>query len=889
MTNYFDFDLLIERAGDKYKARVLNSPAGQAAIEFGLPYSEMELENFLLKIGRPRRSTRSTASSEVATTKAFGDRLFRALFNEAVHNCFHRSLDEAKRQKAGLRLRLRLAEVPELANVPWEYLYYNSTFDRFLSLSTDTPIVRYIDLPEPTRPLAVQPPIRILTMLSSPYNLTKLDVEQEWDKLNQALQPLMKRGLVKLERLEKASMGALQRHLRRDEYHIFHYIGHGDFDAQAQDGVLILEDESKQGQRVSGHNLGMLLHDEHTLGLVLLNACEGARHSTTDPFAGTAQSLVRQGIPAVIAMQFEVTDQAAITLSQVFYETLAEGHPIDYALAEARKAMFAECNNVEWGTPVLYMRSPDGRIFDLPQPAKIEPVPMKQARVFLSYKREVMPDEPLAVQLHHALRQKHDVFIDQEMLVGTPWAERIEAELKRSDFLVVLLSPRSVNSEMVKAEIETAHRLAREQNGRPQILPVRLNYREPFPYPINAYLDHINWASWQEEKDTAPLVDELLQAIAGGSLRLDQKAKIEFLRASSAQPESEPRPSAQPSFRLVKPDKLEMPEGTMDPDSKFYVERDGDSTALSAIARQGVTITIKAPRQMGKSSLLIRIMQAAQTGNKRVVFLDFQLFDKSTLGNADRFFRQFCAFLTDELGMEDRTEDHWQSPLGNAQRTTRYFERYLLKELGGPLVLAMDEVESIFDTEFRSDFFAMLRNWHNSRATKPIWKQLDLALVTSTEPYQLVENLNQSPFNVGEVIDLPDFTPEQVADLNNRHGSPLNTDYLSRLMTLLSGHPYLTRRALYLLASGRMKVAELFDKSTDDKGPFGDHLRYHLFRLYGKDDLISAMRQVMRNNKCPDERIFFRLRGAGLVRREQGKELPRCQLYADYFKEHLNG
>jgi hypothetical protein len=211
-----------------------------------------------------------------------------------------------------------------------------------------------------------------------------------------------------------------------------------------------------------------------------------------------------------------------------------------------------------------------------------------------------------------------------------------------------------------------------------------------------------------------------------------------------------------------------------------------------------------------------------------------------------------------------------------------------LKELAGPLVLAMDEVESIFDTDFRSDFFAMLRNWHNSRATKPIWKQLDLTLVTSTEPYQLVENLNQSPFNVGEVIDLADFTPEQVADLNRRHGSPLTSGEVQRLMTLVCGQPYLTRRALYLVASKRLSTAELFAKATDDRGPFGDHLRYHLFRLYGKEDLIQGLRQVIRKNTCPDERIFFRLRGAGLVRRERKADLPRCQLYADYFREHLN-
>ena len=110
-------------------------------------------------------------------------------------------------------------------------------------------------------------------------------------------------------------------------------------------------------------------------------------------------------------------------------------------------------------------------------------------------------------------------------------------------------------------------------------------------------------------------------------------------------------------------------------------------------------------------------------------------------------------------------------------------------------------METIFETAFRDDFFGMLRSWHNSRAT-PIWRQLDLVLVTSTEPYQLMGNLNQSPFNVGTQIELMDFTPEQVADLNHRHGSPLHPDQIPECMTLFGGQPYLVRRALYLVASG---------------------------------------------------------------------------------------
>jgi hypothetical protein len=373
-----------------------------------------------------------------------------------------------------------------------------------------------------------------------------------------------------------------------------------------------------------------------------------------------------------------------------------------------------------------------------------------------------------------------------------------------------------------------------------------------------------------------------MQAISGSELPINGvQAKANLIRVSEPSSMPQPLPQAQPLS-------LEMPEGTMETESWFYVERKSDGVAQAAIERQGVTITIKGPRQMGKSSLLIRTIAAAAKSGKRVVFLDFQLVDKASLTNADLFFRQFCSWVTDELGLDDKVEEYWKSPLGNSQRCTRYVSRYLLKELGGPLVLAMDEVESIFDTDFRSDFFSMLRSWHNNRATVPAWKQLDLALVTSTEPYQLIDNLNQSPFNVGEVIELTDFAHDQVADLNDRHGSPFSHDQQEQLKALLSGHPYLVRRALYLVSSGRLSASELFDSATDERGPFGDHLRYHLFRLHDKEELVNGLRKVIASSSCPDEHIFFRLRGAGLVRRDGHAVVPRCRLYAEYFKEHLH-
>jgi CHAT domain-containing protein len=128
---------------------------------------------------------------------------------------------------------------------------------------------------------------------------------------------------------------------------------------------LLLEDEARRGVCVNGQRLGILLNDHHSLRLAILNACDGARTSRHNHFAGAAQSLVQKGIPAVIAMQFGITDKAAILFAQQFYRMLAEGRPLDTALAETRKTIFTEGHELEWGTPVLYMRSPQGRLFDI--------------------------------------------------------------------------------------------------------------------------------------------------------------------------------------------------------------------------------------------------------------------------------------------------------------------------------------------------------------------------------------------------------------------------------------------------------------------------------------------------------------------------------------------
>jgi hypothetical protein len=282
----------------------------------------------------------------------------------------------------------------------------------------------------------------------------------------------------------------------------------------------------------------------------------------------------------------------------------------------------------------------------------------------------------------------------------------------------------------------------------------------------------------------------------------------------------------------------------------------------------GVTITIKGPRQMGKSSLLNRLLVEAQAKNMHTAFIDFQLIENAAMENADVFYKQFCSLLSWEFEIEDRTEELWKIPLGHVQKTTNYLQRHLLKEIKDvQILLAMDEVERMFASPFRSDFFSMLRSWHNNRARGGDWTRLNLALVTSTEPYQFIADLNQSPFNVGQIVELVDFTFVQISELNRRHQSPLTESQVKQLYELVGGHPYLTRRALYLVASRRDAFSELLENACEDNGPFGDHLRNYLFRMGDQEKLKAGLAQVIKSQRCSDEHIFFQLRGAGLVRR----------------------
>jgi CHAT domain-containing protein len=363
--HYLDFDLKIERSDQGYRASVLDSPAGQASAPFALPFSDDQLQLLLTRLGRPRGATRGTRLDEIDAAREFGGRLFEAVFHNDIRSCFKSSLSTALRTAdTGLRLKLRLQEASKLADLPWEFLF-DSSSHRFLAQSDHTPIVRYVEMPESVRPIATALPLRILVAISNPNNYPRLDLDREQAKLNKALKPLRLARKVQVTWLKRPTPQRLQDVLNKGSFHIFHFIGHGGFEKNAEEGVLVLEDEQGRGQPIDSQRLGALFLDHSSLGLAVLNCCEGARNSPADPFASVAATLIRSRVPSVVAMQFEISDEAAIAFAGQFYLSLCNGLPIDASVAGGRKAIFLQPNDLEWGTPVLYMRCANGEIFSV--------------------------------------------------------------------------------------------------------------------------------------------------------------------------------------------------------------------------------------------------------------------------------------------------------------------------------------------------------------------------------------------------------------------------------------------------------------------------------------------------------------------------------------------
>jgi len=351
--NYLDFDLLIESSEIGYRARVWNSPAGNANSVCPID-SIAKLELSLHRL--------EADDTDEALLQDLGSQLFEILFVDDA--TFRASLGQARGEGRGLRVRLRV-EPPELAALPWEYLY-DPYEDYFLAISPETPLVRYVPMRHPSRPIAVPPPLRVLVVISNPTDVAPLDIEQERDIIQQALYNWTNQGLIQLHVLEHAVVAEIGQVMRSFCPHVFHFVGHGQY--QHDKAHVILEHKTGIARPVDEQRFREFFLGIPDTRLAVLNACQTATTSSVRPLTGLSPRILQRNLSAVVAMQYPISDDAALVFSRDFYRSLAQGYPVDAAIAEARKGIFQEVGGGtrDWGTPVLYLRSKDGQLFAPP-------------------------------------------------------------------------------------------------------------------------------------------------------------------------------------------------------------------------------------------------------------------------------------------------------------------------------------------------------------------------------------------------------------------------------------------------------------------------------------------------------------------------------------------
>ena len=483
-------------------------------------------------------------------------------------------------------------------------------------------------------------------------------------------------------------------------------------------------------------------------------------------------------------------------------------------------------------------------------------------KVALLYKPDLEPDENVLHTLEEQLRASgHEVFVDNQQKINTHWAQTIEERIRPCDSVIAIVSPKALRSEMLEFEIETAYDQYMK-TGQPMILPVRIGGDERVEGVIGGIIQPLAQFIWQGPQDDPRLITELLSAIA------------EPLRPRSGKEEI----------------KLEPVGGAVPPDSPFYVARAADQEFIKALGNAESILLVKGARQMGKTSLLAQGVKKAKELGGRIVYTDFQKLNSTQMTSEETFYRLLAATLARQLKFTYDFENEWDAIFG-ANLNMENFLRELLDSVEEPLVWFMDEVDKLFTAPFAGDFFGLVRSWHNSRSTEPggAWDKLTVVIAYATEAHLFIQDLNQSPFNVGRRLDLEDFNLQQILDLNGRYGSPLTTyAQAEELQALIGGQPFLLRRALDTLATGKLDFSTLLAHADRDDGPFADHLKRILVAVSRLEGVQEYVRALLKGAPSQDKNAYYRLFAAGIIRQPQaGPILFRCDLYRRYLQRHV--
>lgn len=328
------------------------------------------------------------------------------------------------------------------------------------------------------------------------------------------------------------------------------------------------------------------------------------------------------------------------------------------------------------------------------------------------------------------------------------------------------------------------------------------------------------------------------------------------------------------------------------PEELIYIERPPiESNCYQTLRQSGALLRIKAPGWMGKTSLMVNILSQLALSGYRTATLNLHYAEESDFSSLDKFLKWFCASVGKVLNIPNRLADYWDDEFSTSKiNCTGYFEEYLLAQSASPLVLCLDEVERIFPYGgIASEFLGLIRAWHEQAKTNDVWKKLRLVVVHSTEVYVPLK-VNESPFNVGVPIELPEFTPEQVNNLAHKYGLTLDLEQIKQLMEMVGGHPYLIGQAFsYLKINPSFKLDKILYFAATEAGIYSNHLRHYWNLLQKDSEVLDAFKKVVfATDKVRLETMqAYQLHRIGLVHLFANEVTIACSLYRQYFAERL--
>ncbi|BAY30128.1 hypothetical protein NIES2107_19720 [Nostoc carneum NIES-2107] len=382
----------------------------------------------------------------------------------------------------------------------------------------------------------------------------------------------------------------------------------------------------------------------------------------------------------------------------------------------------------------------------------------------------------------------------------------------------------------------------------------------------------------------APKLWQLLSEIFGEKInRTNCRAVLEH--------QLEPKFFQKAFQHTEKPQKidLEPPDGQVPLASSFYIERGLEQICYAEIMRPRAFIHIRAPRKMGKTSLMTRIIAHGILHHYQAIRLSLYRAETEVFTSLEKFLRWFCANAAYQLGIESKLEEFWNQDMGALMNCTIYFQKYLLQEISTPVILALDEVNKLFEyPQLTRDFLGLLRSWYEENRDISIWQKLRLLIVTSSDIYINLD-INNFLFNVGLTIELPRFTTLQIEDLAQRHKLYLSTLELEKIMALTGGFPYLVRLLFYHSVQYQITLEDLLQNATSDTGIFSNHLHEQLNYLMQNSKLINSFEEVIESSLpiTLEQENALRLNNLGLIYLDKKFAKVSCILYKNYFSDYF--